>query len=83
MSVQVDDGAPQTVSDLGRLTVPEGRHRVKMSGPVADTQDIDMQTGYFERFFSKPVWRSTRAARRYSKRRRCTTPSIRADQKGG
>jgi tetratricopeptide (TPR) repeat protein len=56
MQVQVDDGSPQTVSDLGRLVVSEGHHRVKMSGPVADTQEIDVQAGYFQRWLSKPVW---------------------------
>jgi tetratricopeptide (TPR) repeat protein len=56
VTVQVDDRPPESVSDIGRLTVPEGRHHVKMSGPVTDTQDIDMQAGYFQRWFSTPLW---------------------------
>ncbi len=54
--VRVDNGSAQTVTDLGRLTVTEGRHHLTMSGPVTDTQDIDVQAGYFERFIKNPVW---------------------------
>jgi len=56
VNVQVDNLAPQTITDLGRMTVTEGRHRVKTTGPVVDTQDIDVQTAYFQRWLSKPVW---------------------------
>lgn len=54
--VQVDDGPTESVSGLGRLTVPEGRHRVKLGGAVEGAQEVDLRAGYFDRWFSKPLW---------------------------
>ena len=56
VQVRVDDGPPQTVASLGRLTVGEGRHRVRVSGPVEETRDIDVRAGFFDRWFGKPAW---------------------------
>lgn len=38
------------------LDVPEGRHHVKVTGPVAEEFDIELGTGYWERWTSSPVW---------------------------
>ncbi len=54
--VQVDDAPAVSVRGMGRLTVAEGPHVVKVSGPVQETQNIALDSGYFERWFSKPVW---------------------------
>jgi tetratricopeptide (TPR) repeat protein len=56
--VQVDDGPPETVDHLGRLTLSEGRHTVRLSGPVDETREIDVGsgTGFIERWSHKPVW---------------------------
>ena len=54
--VQVDDLPAVSVGGMGRLTVSEGPHVVKVSGPVQETQNIALSSGYFERWFSKPVW---------------------------
>ena len=54
--VQVDDMPAVSVAGMGRLTVAEGPHVVKVSGPVQETQNIALSSGYFERWFSKPVW---------------------------
>ena len=44
------------MSGLGRLAVSEGPHVIKVSGPVNETHNIALESGYFERWFSKPVW---------------------------
>jgi tetratricopeptide (TPR) repeat protein len=51
------DGGPATpVDHTARLELAEGQHHVKVSGPINDEFDIDMATGYFERFTKKPAW---------------------------
>ena len=47
----MDDGPPRSVDSLGRLTVVEGRHRVRMTGPVEETREIDVRSGFFDRWF--------------------------------
>lgn len=54
--VTVDDRAPLQVDATARFELPEGRHRVKITGPVAEEFDVEMQTGYFERWTKSPVW---------------------------
>jgi tetratricopeptide (TPR) repeat protein len=56
VQVQIDDRTPESIADFGSLITSEGHHRVKMSGPVTETQEVDLETGYFERWMSKPVW---------------------------
>ncbi|MGC8642875.1 MAG: hypothetical protein ACP5XB_23705 [Isosphaeraceae bacterium] len=56
IQVKVDDGPPTSLDGQGQLTVTEGRHRVQFSGPVQDSVDLDMKTGYFDRWFKKPAW---------------------------
>jgi len=56
VQIRVDGGPPQTVSGLGQLTLSEGRHRLHVSGPVEETHDVDLHAGFFDRWFSKPLW---------------------------
>ena len=56
IQAQVDDGQPLTLNDLGRLVVSEGHHRVKLTGPVDETHEVDVQTRYLDRWLNKPVW---------------------------
>ncbi len=53
---QVDEAHPLTLNDLGRLVVIEGHHRVKLTGPVDETHEVDVQTRYVDRWLNKPVW---------------------------
>ena len=56
LRVQIDDESPRTISGLGRFVVSEGHHRIKFSGAIEETHDIDLQTGYLDRWLKKPVW---------------------------
>ena len=56
--VSIDGGAPTTLSGPFPTTVPiaEGKHHVAVSGGLSEELDIDVSTGYFERYFSAPVF---------------------------
>jgi len=54
--VRVDDGPPVPVDGMGRLTVAEGPHVVKVSGPVDESHQVDLASGYFERWTHSPIW---------------------------
>ena len=41
---------------VSQITVPEGRHHLTVRGPVAEEFDLEVSTGYFERWFNNPVW---------------------------
>ncbi len=57
VEVRVDDEPPTMVPPgLDRLTVSEGKHRVRLGGPVAQTLDVKLESGYFDRWFQKPLW---------------------------
>ncbi len=56
VQVAVDDQPAVPVNGLGSLTVPEGAHVIKVSGPVNETQTIALDSGYFERWTNSPVW---------------------------
>lgn len=54
--VQVDDQPPVTVNGLGKIAVAEGPHRVRITGPFDESHDIEVASGYFERWSSSPAW---------------------------
>lgn len=56
VQVRVDDGPPQMVLGMGRLVVAEGPHRLSVDGPVPETHDVALRSGYFERWTHKPLW---------------------------
>lgn len=56
VQIRVDGGPPQAVSGLGRLTLSEGRHRLQVGGPVEETHDIALHSGFFERWSGSPLW---------------------------
>jgi tetratricopeptide (TPR) repeat protein len=56
VQVQIDGGPIQPVGQEGDLVVSEGTHHVKMTGPVNDELDINLQSDFFGRWFAKPYW---------------------------
>ncbi len=56
VEVQVDDSPPQSFERLGRLSVSEGRHRLKVTGAVQENHDVVLQASYWDRWLKKPVW---------------------------
>ena len=56
VQVKVDDEAPQTIATSGQVVVNEGRHRVKLTGAVDETHEVDVQSAFFDRWFRKPLW---------------------------
>ncbi len=54
--VQVDDEPAVAIQGHGQLTLGEGPHTIKVSGPVEETHNIEMESGYFARWFSNPAW---------------------------
>ncbi|QEH32769.1 hypothetical protein OJF2_12500 [Aquisphaera giovannonii] len=54
--VSIDGGPPATVDGLGKLTTREGRHRVEITGPIRETVELDMTSGFLDRWFKKPAW---------------------------
>ena len=56
VQVAVDDGPPTEVVGQGLLTVAEGTHRIRVAGAVDDSYDVELQSGFFDRWFRKPLW---------------------------
>ena len=58
VTVSIDGGAPVTLSQPYPVPVPisEGRHRVSLTGAMTDEFDIDLESGFFQRFFTSPVF---------------------------
>jgi len=57
VQVAFDNEPPiQVASSAQKVKIAEGLHHVKISGPIVEEFDVDMQTGYINRWFSKPVW---------------------------
>ncbi len=54
--VRIDGGPPISVSERATAVLAEGRHRVQVTGPIEAEYDIDLSSGYFERFTSSPFW---------------------------
>jgi hypothetical protein len=53
---RVENQPPVTIGDFGRLVVNEGWHRIQLSGPVAETHEVEHRAGFFDRWSSKPNW---------------------------
>lgn len=56
VQVQVDNEPAATVSGLGKIAVAEGPHTIHVSGPVDETHNVELSTGYFDRWFRTPAW---------------------------
>ena len=39
-----------------QLVLAEGRHHVRISGPLTEEFDFDVRTGFFDRWFEDPMW---------------------------
>jgi tetratricopeptide (TPR) repeat protein len=56
VQVTIDDQAPVQVARTTKLNLREGPHHVTVSGPITDELDIEVRTGYFDRWTEDPVW---------------------------
>jgi hypothetical protein len=57
VKVSVDGGPEQTINDgVSKLDVPEGSHKIKLSGAVDETVDVNLEAGYLDRWLKKPAW---------------------------
>jgi tetratricopeptide (TPR) repeat protein len=45
-----------TIQDQGTLKMSEGNHQIKIAGPIDATENFAVSSGYFQRFFYRPVW---------------------------
>jgi tetratricopeptide (TPR) repeat protein len=51
-----DGQPPVTVAQQTPFTVSEGKHRARISGPVEGVEELVVSSGYFERWFRRPMW---------------------------
>ena len=56
LTVEVDNEPPQAFPSTGKLTIAEGKHHLKLTGAVKEDLDVDLNSGYVERWTSKPAW---------------------------
>jgi tetratricopeptide (TPR) repeat protein len=56
VQISVDGRPAITCSGTGKLSVAEGRHRITMTGAVEDATEVELSAGFFDRWFSKPLW---------------------------
>ena len=56
VQVSVDGGPPVTVGDEGKVVVAEGRHHLQIAGAVEETLDVELRSGFFERWTHSPFW---------------------------
>ncbi|SIO67937.1 Flp pilus assembly protein TadD, contains TPR repeats [Singulisphaera sp. GP187] len=56
VEVSLDGGAARTLSNRGTIPIAEGKHRLRITGPVDQTVDVDLEASYWDRWFKKPVW---------------------------
>lgn len=54
--VSIDGSEPLHVTGRQTLTVGEGNHRVRISGPVDESYDIAMESSFWDRWTKAPVW---------------------------
>jgi tetratricopeptide (TPR) repeat protein len=54
--VSIDGGSPVHVASNTTVELAEGRHHVRISGPVTEEFDVDLESGYFGRWTKSPVW---------------------------
>lgn len=55
-TVQFDDEPAQQVAGVVKVTLAEGQHHVRIAGPVEQELDIQISSGYFDRWWKSPVW---------------------------
>jgi len=56
VQVQIDNRTPVTVASHERVTVPEGTHRVSVTGPITAQYEVRMDSPFWSRLFRNPVW---------------------------
>ncbi|WP_435018610.1 hypothetical protein TA3x_000592 [Tundrisphaera sp. TA3] len=54
--ISVDGSPPVAVGDGGQIVVAEGRHRLQLAGPVEETHEVELGSGFFERWTHSPFW---------------------------
>ena len=55
-NVQIDNDAPVVVGSGGTLTLAEGKHTIKVTGPVNENHEVTIDSGYFARWTHSPIW---------------------------
>ena len=56
LQVTIDAGPAIEVVNQGKVNLPEGRHRVEVTGPFAEATQITLETPYFSRWTNDPIW---------------------------
>ena len=56
IEVSIDGQPPVNVSQRKMFELPEGEHRIQLKGPVNKEIVANLQTSYFSRWFSRPIW---------------------------
>jgi tetratricopeptide (TPR) repeat protein len=52
----IDEREPLQVDSMATIELPEGQHRVKIAGAADEEFDVEMHTGFFERWTKSPIW---------------------------
>lgn len=55
-TIQVDNEKPTMINGRGTLTVAEGPHHIKVTGPIQDEIDINPQSTFFDRWMKNSAW---------------------------
>ncbi|MEQ9406574.1 MAG: hypothetical protein RIK87_02570 [Fuerstiella sp.] len=55
-TIQIDGQPPVSVSGMQTLSLSEGDHTVRVSGPVEEQHQLTIQSGYWQRWTQTPVW---------------------------
>ncbi|MCA9050597.1 MAG: hypothetical protein KDA89_17790 [Planctomycetaceae bacterium] len=54
--IQLDDQPAVTVQGMQTLTMAEGDHVVRVSGPIEEQHQLSVSSGYWQRWSKNPVW---------------------------
>jgi tetratricopeptide (TPR) repeat protein len=49
-------GQVKMLRGITEVVLPEGHYQAKFSGPIQEQVEMDIRSGYFNRWFGKPVW---------------------------
>ncbi len=55
-TIQIDDQTPVSVIGLQTLTIREGTHTLRISGPADEEHSLNVEAGYWDRWTKNPVW---------------------------
>lgn len=55
-NVQIDGQPAVPVEGLQTLQLSEGKHKLHVTGPLEEDHDVEVHSGYFDRWMKSPVW---------------------------